>query len=295
MTEATLSKDELRKKLADLNAQLEKAKAARDEEMEKDWLKYAQNVTEKFFGGYPKVKAFLDRCVDQAESRGWVISPIGRRRTMYRIFTGSPKYIGDAGRRAKNSPIQGFSSEVGVTSGYLILQHVHSYLLHFDLPLSFFSLYARAVHDASYFEEVFDMLIPALHINQSVATQGVTDYYEEVFNFKFVLSPEIEIDFGANAKQSYAWNWDLTSETRKDWGGKPSTLPEIFMQVLLDLAKAGSIKESSIPKLYARIFEPWINKEKRRYLQSKYPLLGVQKLEKQICFAVEQAGFTPER
>lgn len=33
MTEATLSKDELRKKLADLNAQLEQAKAARDEEM----------------------------------------------------------------------------------------------------------------------------------------------------------------------------------------------------------------------------------------------------------------------
>lgn len=291
------TKDELRKKLAELEASLEKAKQARDDEMSKDWLAYAQDVTDKFFGGYGKVEAFLNRCVRQVEERGWVISPIGRRRTMYRVLTGSPKFRGDAGRRAKNSPIQGFSSEVGVTTGYLILQHIDNYLRTFDLPDEWFSLYCRAVHDASYFEEVVDMLIPSLHINQWVATQGVTDYYEEVFNFKFILSPEIEIGWGADAKKTYAWNWDLTSATREDLGASakgPATLPEIFKQVLIDLAKAGHFPESKIPKLYRRIFEPWINKEQRRWLQSNYPLLLVPKLEKQICQCVRNAGFEPE-
>ena len=280
--------EELKKKLA-------AAEKARDAEMEKDWQSYANNVAEKFFGGYQKSKQWLDKRVHEAETRVWVISPFGRRRTMYRIFTGSNKYIADAGRRAKNSPIQGISSEVGVTAGYLILQHIHAYLLRFELPIEWMSLYARAVHDASYFEEVVDMLIPALHINQWVATQGVTNYYEEVFNFKFILSPEIALDYGADAKNSYEWNWDLTTPTREDWGGKPVTLPEIFKQVLMDLAKKKLIKESKIDSLYARIWEPWINKEKRHYLQGKYPLLLVPNLEKQICFAVKQAGFKPEK
>lgn len=284
---------ELQAKLVELTGQLRAAQKARDEELNKDWLEYAQDVTDKFFGGYGKVKAFLDRCVKQVETRGWVIAPTGRRRTMYRVFTGSPKFRGDAGRRGKNSPIQGFSSEVGVTAGYLVLQHIHKYLQQFDLPIEWFSLYTRAVHDASYFEEVFSMLIPALHINQWVATQGVTDYYEEVFNFKFILMPEIEIDYGADAKKAYAWNWDLTSATREKWDD-PTTLPEIFTQVLRDMVTRKLIKEEKIPEYYKQIWEPWISKEKRQWLQKNYPLLLVPNLEKQICAAVKNAGFKPE-
>lgn len=277
---ATPTKAELKAKLATLAADLEKARATQEEEMSKDWLEYAKDVTEKFFGGYPKVEAFLDRCVTQMTKRFWVISPLGRRRTMYRGLTGNNRFIADAGRRAKNSPIQGISSEAGVTAGYLILQHIHKYMLTFGIDMKLFSLYCRAVHDASYFEEAYRMVIPALHINQWVATQGITDYYEETFGFKFILSPEIEIEYGADAKNGYAWNWDL------------EVFPVLLLKVLCDLAKAGRIDEAKIPKIHKAMMHPWCDKEQRTWLQAHYPLLGVENLEKQIVHSVTYAWTT---
>lgn len=277
------TKKELQAQLAELEIKLKKAHKARDEEMGKDWRAYAQDVTDKFFGGYQKVESFLGRCVEQIERRYWVISPFGRRRTMYRVLTGANKFVADAGRRAKNSPIQGLSSEVGVTAGYLVVKEIDKYMRHWGMDYKHFTLYCRAVHDASYFEESFPMLIPAIHINQHVATVGVTEYYAEVFNFRFILQPEINISFGADDNEnSFEWDWDLEE------------LPKLIRKSLDALVQKKQLDASKVDRVMEIILEPWINKEKRQWLQANYPLLGVSKLDKQICHALKANGYEPE-
>ena len=273
-------------KIARLKKELKQAKVARDEEMGKDWNSYAQGVNDKFFGGYPNVKKFLDSCVQKALDRFWIISPLGRRRTLYRAMTEAPGFIADAARRAMNSPIQGISSEVGVTAGYLILQAIHKFMQEFDMPMKHFSLYCRAVHDASYFEESFCMLIPAIHINQHVAVDGVVDYYERVFDFKFNLAPEINMAFGSNDTDSYEWEWDLFG---------PNSLPNLIKKTVDDLIKNKLLDESKKDRVLEIIMYAWTNKKMRHYLQKHFPILGVKDLEQEICDSCEEAGFTPER
>lgn len=273
-------------KLKRLQGELKAAIEARDLEMDKDWLEYAQNVNDKFFDGFKKVKIFLDKCVKQAMERYWIISPLGRRRSLYRVLTENPKALGDAGRRAMNSPIQGISSEVGVTAGYLILKAIHSFMLAFDIPMKYFSLYCRAVHDASYFEESFCMLIPAIHINQHVATVGVVEYYEQTFGFKFNLAPEINMAFGANDADAHEWEWDMQGK---------NSLPNLIKKAVDDLISTKQLAEDKREKVLEVIMHPWLDKDMRSYLQEHFPLLGRKDLDAEICASCEEAGFTPER
>lgn len=289
------TREELIKELADATAALQKAEAAQEEELvsskaeyssqrdESGWLGYAEDVYEKFFAGYPQVAARIDLYKEQIRERLWVVSPIGHRRTMYRILTGIRSFIAGAERRAVNSPIQGFSSQAGSTAGYLVVCEMHDYCLKRGIDTKFITLYCRAVHDASYFEEAYRMILPAIHINQHVATVGLHDYYKKVFNFDLLLDPEIEMDIGASDARSDSWNWVLDD------------LPKLITGTIDERVKDGYLAADKRDAAVRAAFHPWINKEERHYLQQHYPLLQVTDLEEQICTALERAGMHPER
>jgi hypothetical protein len=289
------TKESLLKELAEAKAALDVALENEHQEMvvskepyasQRDpsgWLGSSQEVYDKFFKGYPGVAARIETYKEQIRERLWVISPIGQRRTMYRILTGDPSFIAGAERRAVNSPIQGISSQVGITAAYLIQCEVYEYCLARKIPVEYTTMFVRAVHDASYFEESYRLIIPAIHINQHMATVGVHEYYKREFNYEFLLDPEIEMEVGASDARAESWNWVLDD------------LPPLLIKALDDRIKDGYVKAEHRAKALEVIFRPWVNKAERQYLQRKYPLLQVSDLEEEICLALERNNITPER
>lgn len=245
---------------------------------DKAWgLKYTQEIVDKLFSSYHKGKDWLDRVKEQAATRGWVISPIGRRRNLYRVFTGSRKFIADAGRRAQNSPIQGVASEVGATAGLLILRAADEYRRHMDWPVDEdFIDFCRVVHDACYFGVPFRYVIPMMHIIAHEATYGVTKYYEEVFGWKFNIEPEIEIDVGVTGDTSESWDWSFPHFFH--------VLTTAFTQGL----RTGHFADmQEVEDAYAIIIEPWKDKASRQYLLERWPLLNRSDLSKEIFAAMK--------
>lgn len=287
MTTTRTIKD-VAKDLEDAKAALKKAEAAELEEMvtskkkyvtEKDptgWLGYAEEVYQAFFAGYPGVAKMIERYQKQIVDRYWVMSPSGKRRTMYRVLTGSKKVIGDAKRRAVNSPIQGYSSELGVTAGYLVQKHFDLFLTKWGLPDSYFTCFSRVVHDASYSEEKYAMLLPALHINQWCATIGLHEYYKEAYGVDMILDSEIEMEIGASDARGDAWNWVLDD------------LPPLIIKYVDERIKDGYLAKDLRQKTLDSIFEWWYDDKKREYLLTRYPLMGVVDLDAEIKLALQK-------
>lgn len=280
-TPAAPTRASVQAKLTEARAKLAKAQKEADDELSKDWDEYAADILEKMFADFAPLGQYLERVGKQVVDRGFVMSPCGRRRVMYRVFTGKRKFQADAGRRAKNAPIQGVASEVGVTSGVLVMRAMHRYFRAFDVQEKF-PQYHRAVHDANYYSHPYATVIPAIHIKQYVATYGVTRWYERVFGFKFTIEPEISLSLGASDDASVEWDWDIAK------------LPGLIRSSLEAQVKINRLDADKLDDAFAACMEPWINREKREWLQKHYPLLGVHDLDSKIRAAVKAAGFKPQ-
>lgn len=259
-----------KKELVSLNKQIRDLEC-RDP---KDMLAEAEATIEKIFTTFKKGKKFLTECEEQSANYAYVMSPIGRRRNLYRVFTGRQNAIADAERRAKNSPIQGFASEIGATCAYLVLKEAHRYMSDNDVDVSCFPLLARCVHDANYYEVPYAMVIPFAHIMQYVATYGVTKYYKDIFGFEFNVEPEIEIEVAVTEDKSKKWSWEL---------------PEFILHIqecLKEQVALGDITAQESKHVAKLIFEPWKNTRTRTYLQKNFPLLGVTDLHEEIKEAI---------
>lgn len=266
---------------AEILAELKKTKneiARIKEDPDGYGMEYTQEIVDKLFSTYQKGKIWLDKVRDQATTRGWVMSPIGRRRNLYRVFTGKRKFIADAGRRAQNSPIQGISSEYGCTTGLLCVYAMDKYCREFDIPEETFMLYCRAVHDANEFEIPYELVIPAAHIMNYEATYGAVAYYEKVFGMKFNVEPEIEIEINARGDESYKWDWSL-----------PNLLEKCIFESLTDAVEIDLIRHDEGLDVWNKITAPWRSKAKRTYLLDNWPLLNRADLHDEIRAAVAAA------
>jgi DNA polymerase I len=70
---------------------------------------------EKYFKSYPSVRKYLDKTARNAVSRGWSVTPAGRKRWYTIPEASDPDYkkkIGQIQREAKNHPIQGTNADV---------------------------------------------------------------------------------------------------------------------------------------------------------------------------------------
>jgi DNA polymerase I-like protein with 3'-5' exonuclease and polymerase domains len=70
-------------------------------------LEEAENLFTQYFATYSKVKAYMDRTVDQAKQDGYVTTRFGRRVPLFGLDHPSRRVRKDAERSAGNAPIQG--------------------------------------------------------------------------------------------------------------------------------------------------------------------------------------------
>ena len=72
----------------------------------------AQEFIEAYFGGFPKVRSFIDSTIEQARSRGFVETMFGRRRMIPELNSRNGQIRQQAERMTVNFPIQGTAADI---------------------------------------------------------------------------------------------------------------------------------------------------------------------------------------
>jgi len=72
----------------------------------------AKDLIESYFATYPKVKEYMERSVETARARGYILTEFGRRRYLPDITSRNAVVRGYAERNAVNAPIQGTAADI---------------------------------------------------------------------------------------------------------------------------------------------------------------------------------------
>ncbi len=72
----------------------------------------AKELIDGYFGSYPAVKEYMDRCIREARDKGFVVTLRGRRRELPDINSRNSLVRGNAERNAINAPIQGSAADI---------------------------------------------------------------------------------------------------------------------------------------------------------------------------------------
>lgn len=74
--------------------------------------KEAQNYIDEYFSKHPKVKEYMDSCVEECKNNGYVTTILGRRRYINEIHSSNymTRQLGE--RLAMNTPVQGSASDI---------------------------------------------------------------------------------------------------------------------------------------------------------------------------------------
>ena len=72
----------------------------------------AKELIDNYFRSFPGVKAYMDRSIDEAKSKGYVTTLYGRKRYLPDIHSSNSIVRGMAERNAINSPIQGTAADI---------------------------------------------------------------------------------------------------------------------------------------------------------------------------------------
>lgn len=260
-------------KIAALNKEM---KALMDEDREE----YAQKLIDKMFAEFVNSGKWIEATKKNAEVLYHVYSPIGRKRSLFAAMTGVSSIVSRQVRRGSNAPIQGFASEIATKAGRKIAVSYYTELPEIcellDIDFDDWELrfrFNRTVHDANYYSVPLAMTIPFIHICQYEATYGVEAQYAKEFNFKFTVPPEIELEVGYNDAYTEKWDWSIPN----------------LLAGLEKTTRRRYPDEAKFKEVMRTILEPWRNKEMRKMLLSRFPLLNVDDptIEKQIIAAIK--------
>ena len=282
---ATLAKDIFKKdkEIAKLQARIAAGdkKATRElERLEADPEQFAMDMANgilaKLWASYPKGENYILGCEQSIEERGFSMSQIGRRRNLYGVLSGIKSIIASSRRRGKNAPIQGVASEVGITSGYLVLREYatiyadENNILYKELDLDTvdFIEYNRTVHDANYYQVPLCMVIPSVHIKLHVATYGVTKYFKDVFDFDFQIEPEIELEISYSDDDSHKWDFDIYNLLVNCILASVCTSHGTTLDVFKETRNVNVVQDMET------ILFAWKSPRSLKLLNDKYPLLG---------------------
>jgi DNA polymerase I-like protein with 3'-5' exonuclease and polymerase domains len=252
------SEDEIKKELKVLREKLQY-------ELDNDGVDFAEDIMKKLHKTFPRASAWLSWSMNHAMEHLYTYSPIGLRRNLFGVMTGLNGLVAAMRRRAANSPIQGWASQIGVTTARLIELELWDVLTKFgyidedtkEMPTDI----TKAIHDALHAESPYNIALIVTHVIQWTATYGVTKHYEEEYGVKFTIEPEIEMEFGASEDKMYKWDWS----DGQFW--------KIIKDSLEDQKKLGFCKNPD--KAFDKFMEPYRDKKLKAYLDERYPILGI--------------------
>jgi DNA polymerase-1 len=136
----------------------------------------AKKIINSYFEQYPKVKTYMDKCIENARENGFVETILGRKRQLKDINSRNAVVRGYGERNAINAPIQGSAADIIKIAMIEVHKAIQKEKLKSKMLLQ--------VHD----ELVFDVYLPELEqLKRLVKTK-----MEQAIS----LSVPLEVDLG---------------------------------------------------------------------------------------------------
>lgn len=270
MVVTSLARDRKTKMVAEARNALDKDKNDKKLQLElrnlldksdDEWRDESQEVVDKVYSRFKAGAQHLDRVSKDIVKRGWVSAPTGRRRNMYRVFSGDKSAISSAQRSSKNAPVQGIASEVGMRAAYLCLKECDLFFR--EMEIEHYPLFTRTVHDENSFEVAYEIVIPFLWIYQYTSMFKVKDAFEADYGFKWVVEPEVEVKISSREDNTHVWDWTLDN------------LLSCIEKSLEDQVSTGFLAKKDQSKALDTILEFARDPKRMKLLQKRYPLLNV--------------------
>jgi uracil-DNA glycosylase family 4 len=148
-------------------------------------------IQQRFLQAFPDAGNWLTSIEKDAERHGYVESPLFRRRRLHALFaTGNKSIIGGAKRNARNSPIQGVSSDTTALSAWLMWQHIQKNKLPWKI--------VDVVHDSILLEVPLDFksIRECDRVLREIMTVKVFELINNDFNYKVFVPFEVDVKLG---------------------------------------------------------------------------------------------------
>lgn len=184
--------------------------------------KQAEELLNKFFKEFHKGKAWLKQMVTYAQEHLFAVSPIGRRRNLFGNLSGHNAMRAAVQRRAQNSPIQGFASDICFMAADIYARTIHE--LFNELGIKHKSSKVGSaktditylptgpnvmVHDSIKAEMPIEYYLLGMHILEWSMTHGVTQYLRETHGV--ITGVPFDIEFSVGADWSHKDDWDFSA------------------------------------------------------------------------------------
>lgn len=180
-------------------------------------IKDVNKLVNKLFKRFKNGHRWLLDTEAQGEREGFVQSPLGRRRTLcswlaHPMMEGYNTITSAANRKARNSPIQGFCSDLNfISSRNLLTRAWEERQKRGELTGAAGYQLMNVVHDSKESLVRYDWLWWALRTVHESMTADVERIVGERHGFKFAVPVEIDMELGASLAKTYKWDWSLSS------------------------------------------------------------------------------------
>lgn len=237
----------------------------------------ARKIKNKFFKEFHKGKAWLTRMVTYAQEHLFAVSPIGRRRNLFGNLSGHNAMRAAVQRRAQNSPIQGFASDICFMAADIYARTIHE--LFNELGIKHKSSKVGTaktditylptgpnvmVHDSIKAEMPIEYYLLGMHILEWSMTHGVTQYLRETHGV--ITGVPFDIEFSVGADWSHKDDWDFSA----------NHMEKAIKQTLLDhkalYPDNAKVQAIDPDKTYAYMVECYHEQCKQLKLRERFPL-----------------------
>lgn len=151
----------------------------------------ALEIQQRFLQAFPDAGKWLTSIETDAERHGYVESPLFRRRRLQSMFaTGNKSIIGGAKRRARNSPIQGASSDTTALAAWMMWRHIRKHKLDWKI--------VDVVHDALLLEIPLDRrsVLECNRVLREIMTIKIFKLIKEDFGYDVFVPFEVDVKIG---------------------------------------------------------------------------------------------------
>lgn len=196
-------------------------------------LKEMEKIYEKFFGKFKKARFWLDDTVKRAKKHLWTENPFGFRRNLFGYLSANRGVSGAMDRRAQNSPIQGFASQLGFVAARLLSIKLYNAFKaegelkepvwnkkqnRFVIEYPDFNLNAM-VHDSTEVETSYEFVPLITQAMEHCATNGLMKYCTKMYGINWTIRPQVDFDICDTTDKLEGWNFtqDFEPSEQKDY------------------------------------------------------------------------------
>lgn len=237
----------------------------------------AREIKKSFFKKFHRGEAWLKRMVTYAQEHLFAVSPIGRRRNLFGNLSGHNAMRAAVQRRAQNSPIQGFASDICFMAADIYARTIHE--LFNELGIKHKSSKVGTaktditylptgpnvmVHDSIKAEMPIEYYLLGMHILEWSMTHGVTQYLRETHGV--ITGVPFDIEFSVGADWSHKDDWDFSA----------NHMEKAIKQTLLDhkalYPDNAKVQAIDPDKTYAYMVDCYHEQCKQLKLRERFPL-----------------------